>query len=78
MKTICITALITAGLATASIAATQVDANGDGVLTMDEVNAAFPEIKADEFSTMDVNADGVLDNSEVAAAQEAGLLPAQG
>lgn len=78
MKTICITALITAGLATASIAATQVDANGDGLLTLDEVNTAFPDIKAEAFSTMDVNADGVLDTSEVAAAQEAGLLPQQG
>jgi len=78
MKTICMSALITAGLATAAVAATPVDANGDGLLTLDEVNAAFPDIKADEFSTMDVNADGVLDNSEVAAAQEAGLLPQQG
>ena len=78
MKTICISALITAGLATTSLAATEVDTNGDGLLTLDEVNTAFPDIKAEQFSTMDVNADGVLDTNEVAAAQEAGLLPKQG
>jgi len=75
MKTILLSATIITGLAAASFAATSVDANGDGMLTLDEVNAAFPDIKADAFSTMDVNADGVLDTSEVAAAQEAGLLP---
>lgn len=75
MKTILLSATMIAGLAAAAWAATEVDANGDGVLTLDEVNAAFPDIQADAFSTMDVNADGVLDSTEVAAAQEAGLLP---
>lgn len=75
MKTIFLSAVITASLAAASWAATNVDANGDGILTLEEVNTAFPDIEAGEFSAMDVNGDGVLDNSEVAAAQEAGLLP---
>jgi len=75
MKTILLSATIITGLTVASFAATEVDANGDGMLTLDEVNTAFPDIKADAFSAMDVNADGVLDTSEVAAAQEAGLLP---
>ena len=51
------------------------DANGDGVLTLDEVQAVFPEIKAEAFVAMDLNADGVLDGDEVAAAQEAGVMP---
>jgi len=75
MKTVLLSTIIIAGLSAASAVAAQVDTNGDGILTLDEVNAAFPEIKAEEFSTMDVNADGVLDNDEVAAAQDAGLMP---
>lgn len=52
------------------------DANGDGVLTIDEVQAVFPDVSTDSFSAMDLNADGALDGSEVASAQEAGLMPA--
>lgn len=55
--------------------ATEMDANGDGVLTIDEVQATFPEITSDMFAAMDLNADGALDGNEVAAAQEAGLMP---
>ncbi len=56
-------------------AASELDANGDGMLTLDEVQAAFPEITAESFSAMDTNADGALDDSEVVAAQDAGLMP---
>nr|WP_257883704.1 hypothetical protein [Roseobacter insulae] len=52
------------------------DANGDGVLTIDEVQAVYPDITAETFSTMDLNADGALDEAEVQSAQEAGLMPA--
>ena len=51
------------------------DANGDGVLTIDEVQASFPDVTSDAFTAMDLNADGALDANEVAAAQEAGLMP---
>ncbi len=75
MKTTFLTALAATGLATAALASTAVDANGDGMLTIEEVQAAFPEVGADTFSAMDTNADGALDSAEVAAAQEAGLMP---
>jgi len=75
MKTLMLSTTILASLMATSLAAAQVDANGDGLLTMDEVNTAYPEIKAEEFAVMDINADGVLDTSEVAAAQDAGLIP---
>jgi len=75
MKTILLSTTLIAALSATAFAAVQVDTNGDGFLTLDEVNAAFPDIKAEEFSAMDVNADGVLDTSEVAAAQDAGLMP---
>ena len=59
-----------------SQSASEIDANGDGVLTIDEVQAAFPDTTGETFSTMDLNADGALDSSEVGAAQDAGLMPA--
>ncbi len=71
--TVAAIALMSASAAFAQLAA---DANGDGVLTIDEVQAAFPDISAESFSTMDLNADGALDEAEVQAAQEAGLMPA--
>jgi len=55
--------------------ASELDTNGDGVLTIDEVQASFPDVSSDMFTAMDLNADGALDADEVAAAQEAGLMP---
>jgi hypothetical protein len=52
------------------------DANGDGVLTIDEVQLVMTELTAEEFAAMDLNGDGALDEAEVEAAREAGLMPA--
>ncbi len=70
------TILLSLGLAGAVSAATAADANGDGVLTIDEVQAVMPDITAESFNAMDLNADGALDAAEVQAAQDAGLMPA--
>ena len=51
-----------------------IDVNGDGVLTIEEVQAVWADVSTDGFSAMDLNADGVLDADEVLAAQEAGLM----
>ena len=59
-----------------AFATTEIDANGDWLLTFDEVQAVFPEITVESFSAMDVNADGALDADDIAAAEEeAGLMP---
>lgn len=65
------------GLPTLALAqsAAQLDTNGDGLLTIDEVQASFPDMGADTFTAMDLNADGALDAEEIAAGQEAGLMP---
>ena len=55
--------------------ATELDANGDGILSVAEVQAVYPDITAEQFSAMDLNADGALDDAEITAAQEAGLMP---
>ncbi len=53
------------------------DANGDGMLTLEEVQAVHSDIDADAFAEMDTNADGMLDADEIAAARDEGLMPAQ-
>ena len=56
--------------------AAELDANGDGLLSVSEVQAVYPDVTAEQFSAMDLNADGALDEPEIAAAQEAGVMPA--
>lgn len=55
--------------------ASELDSNGDGLLSVSEVQAVYPDVTAEQFSAMDLNADGALDDSEVVAAQEAGVMP---
>jgi hypothetical protein len=56
-------------------AAAEIDADGDGILSVVEVQAIYPDVTAEQFSEMDLNADGALDDNEVQAAQAAGLMP---
>lgn len=63
------------GMPSLALAQSSADANGDGVLTIEEVQAVVPEVDTDTFSAMDANGDGALDQDEIAVAQEAGLLP---
>ena len=51
------------------------DANGDGFVTMAELQAAMPDVSADAFMEADTDADGALSQDELAAAQEAGTVP---
>lgn len=74
-KTAVLALFLAPGLAMAMTAA-EVDANGDGLLSVAEVQAVFPDVTAEQFSAMDLNADGGLDDGEVEAAQEAGMMPA--
>ncbi|PYC49445.1 hypothetical protein DI396_00420 [Litorivita pollutaquae] len=55
--------------------AAEIDANGDGVMTLDEVQAVYGDVTAESFSAADENKDGALDDDEMVAAQEAGILP---
>lgn len=53
----------------------ELDSNGDGLLSVTEVQAVYPDVTAEQFSAMDLNADGALDDAEVQSAQEAGMMP---
>lgn len=70
-------ALGMSALATAAFAdMSSVDANADGMVSMEEAQAAYPEMTAEQFSEIDSNGDGAIDDSEMTAAIDAGLLPA--
>jgi hypothetical protein len=66
-------------LANAALAAGEsiagIDTNGDGIMTVDEIQAVYPEITAEVFAEVDTNNDGVLDEAELLSGQEQGLLP---
>lgn len=64
--------------ATAMSAQSDIDTDGDGLLSYNELLAAHPELTEDAFTAIDTNADGAVDADELKVAQEAGLLPAGG
>lgn len=55
--------------------AIQVDTNEDGVLSLAEVQAVYPDMSEEMFATADLNGDGMPEDIEVKAAQEAGIMP---
>lgn len=68
--------IVIAGAATAQEADPAIDVNGDGFYSFPEIGTVYPEMTSEMFSEMDTTGDGLLDMAEVAAAQEAGLMPA--
>lgn len=52
------------------------DADGDGLVTFEELVAAHPDVTEETFNAADTNGDGTLDEDELAAAREAGTIPA--
>lgn len=76
MKTTLMSAVAVVALSAAAWAQSDLDTNGDGMLTLDEVQAAYPDVTAEDFSAMDTNADGALSDDEVKAAIDAGQMPA--
>ncbi len=74
LKSLALAALITAPLAAQALTAEQ-DVDGNGTYSLDELQAAYPELSAETFAQIDVNADGEVDMTEAEAAQAAGLLP---
>jgi opacity protein-like surface antigen len=65
-------------LAFALNAATELDADGDGMYSLPELQAGYPEMTAEDFALVDANGDGLVDPDELASAQNAGVLPLLG
>lgn len=51
------------------------DADGDGLVTLEELQAAMPEATEELFTTIDTDGSGTLDLDEVTRAIDMGLLP---
>ncbi|MEM0946590.1 MAG: hypothetical protein AAGK37_04230 [Pseudomonadota bacterium] len=64
--------------ATGAFAMDTLDANGDGLVTYDELLAAVPTVTEESFVAIDTNGDGALDADEYAAAEADGTLPVSG
>ncbi|MDF0602482.1 EF-hand domain-containing protein [Psychromarinibacter sp. C21-152] len=54
----------------------ETDADGDGALSLSEIQSLYPEVTGETFDSADTDADGVISPEELATAQEMGLLPA--
>lgn len=56
--------------------AADLDADGDGAVSMSEFNEAMPDAGTGLFAEIDTDANGVLSADEIAAARDDGVLPA--
>ncbi|MDV7145515.1 EF-hand domain-containing protein [Tropicimonas sp. TH_r6] len=74
MKFLLVTGLLVASSLSVSAQGMVEDTDGDGVFSMDELKAAYPDLTEDTFSVVDTNADGVIDAEELAVAIGAGVL----
>lgn len=54
-----------------------IDTNGDGAYSLQEVQAVSDAVTEEVFNGYDISADGLLDADEAAAMVKAGLLPQQ-
>jgi len=75
MKTYLAIPAIILGFAAPALAATAYDADGDGKVTLEEVQAVAPNVTEATFEAIDANGDGSLDEAEIADAEAAGVMP---
>lgn len=62
----------------ASTITEEVDADGNGTLSLQEMQVAYPDMTADAFGLIDINGDGEADADEIKAALDAGYLVTNG
>ena len=78
MKKIAIQAATILALTVTAVSAEgEIDTDGDGLLSYNELLAAHPELTEETFVSIDTNADGAVDADEMKMASESGLLPAE-
>ena len=75
-KTLTLIPALAFAFSTAAIAQTGIDTDGDGMFSMVELNATYPDMTEETFTAIDTDADGSVSEAELAAAVAAGTLPA--
>ncbi len=67
-------------LMTAAFAAEDMmmDTDGDGLISLAELQFAYPEMTQEIFAAIDADGSGALDELELSVAMEAGILPSEG
>ncbi|MEO0830368.1 MAG: EF-hand domain-containing protein [Pseudomonadota bacterium] len=78
MKTTLVSLAILGASALAVSASAEYDTDGDGLFSLPELQAVYPDMTAEMYAALDSNADGLIDEAELTAAQESGVLPAAG
>lgn len=76
MKPARIFTLASAGLLAVAGAALahEMDEDGDGNYTLEEIRSDFAELTEEEYATLDLNGDGIVDADEIEAARVDGPL----
>ncbi|MCZ7674780.1 MAG: EF-hand domain-containing protein [Roseovarius sp.] len=69
------TIALVVALPAAGLAASAMDTDGDGSVSMEEFDAAMPDAGEAVFTEADTDGDGMLSADEIAAARENGILP---
>lgn len=78
MKFVPVAATVLIGLtvpALAEDAAPVLDADADGVVTIEEIRVVYPEMTEEAFAALDMDADGVLNVEEAVEASKTLMAP---
>lgn len=75
-KTLTLIPVLAFAFSTVAIAQTAIDTDGDGMFSMVELTATYPDMTEETFTVIDTDADGSVSEVEMAAAVAAGTLPA--
>jgi len=75
MKIMLTTTAALVALAAPTWAQNAMDTDGDGNVSLEELQVAYPDATEDTFAVLDTDGDGVLSDAEILAATEAGQLP---
>jgi len=61
--------------AAAAFAMAGLDTDSDNMLTIEELQAAYPTLTDAQFTDADIDADGMINEDELIAARAAGIIP---
>ena len=77
MSRVTLAALLATLIATTATAmSAEIDTDGDGMASLEELQAMYPEVTEELFIEMDADEDGLINDEEMLVAIGAELLPA--